>query len=288
VEVTGKRLLVADDDVEIRDLLAEYLGQHGCEVKAVADGVEALEALAEASYDAAVVDLSMPRMDGVELIRRAARKHPELRFVVVTGYSSDRAVIDTMSAGAVRFLTKPFRLDEVLAAVKTALRAGRKVEEGEGEGAGMDVQARPDWIEITAPSRNEYRDRLEHLFEVLSGRQLPAREMEDIRIALGEIVANAIEWGNREDADKPLKVSYCLFPEEIVFRIEDLGPGFDPSELPAPGTDPVELMRIREEQGKRPGGLGLAIAHKVMDRIIYNRLGNSVVMSRRLLRHRGT
>ncbi len=286
MEKTGKRLLIADDDAEIRDLLAEYLDAHGFEVATAVDGQEALETLANGHFDAAVVDLSMPRMDGVELIRRAAEDHPQVRFVVITGYSSERAVIDTLSLGAVRFLAKPFRLDAVLSAVKTALRAGR--DAGRAAGAGMDVQARPDWVEITAPSRTEYRDRLEHLFELLSGRQLPAQELEDIRIALGEIVANAIEWGNHEDATKPVRVSYCLFPEEIVFKIEDLGPGFDISELPEPESDPLELMRVREEQGKRPGGLGLTIAHKVMDRIIHNRVGNSVVMSKRLLRHTGT
>jgi DNA-binding response OmpR family regulator len=284
VESETRRILVADDEKQIRLLLSEYLGGKGFEVHCVPDGLAALEALETDSFDAAVVDLSMPRMDGIEVVRRAREKNPGVAFVIITGYASDRAAIDALNAGAVRFLPKPFKLEDLLASIKSALKA-RGGEFTASTGTGLEVQARPNWVVVTAPSQRVTRDRLEHLFELLAGQELPRDELNDIRIALGEIVSNAVEWGNRHDLTKPVKVSYCLFPGEIVLTIEDLGMGFQPEDIPDPLSSaeaPLRVARERERQGKRPGGFGLAIARNVMDQIIYNRLGNSVVMSKRL------
>jgi len=283
MDFNGKRILIADDEAEIRFLLEDFFAGSGFEVRCVCDGQQALELLDAEEFDVAVVDLAMPRVDGIEVVRRGREKRPGLGFVIITGYASGRAIMEAMSAGAVRFLPKPFMLDDLMSAVKVALQAGS----GEPVTAGqsMDVRSRGAWIEITAPSQREYRDRLEHLFEALSGQDLPREIVDDIRIALGEVVSNAMEWGNRHELDKPVRVSYCLFPEEVVFRIDDLGPGFDPNEVPDPLSSPdapLDLARDREAQGKRPGGFGLAIARNVMDQIIYNGIGNSVVMSKRL------
>lgn len=284
MEFEGRRILVADDEPEMQDMLLMYLTNLGFEVRTAGDGQEALEALAAERFDAAVVDVSMPHIDGIELVRRARSEHPRVGFVVITGYPSKQAIVDSANAGAVRFLPKPFELADLRSAVAAALRAGR---EGQDPGeTSVEVQARSQWVEITAGSRREHVERVEHLFELLSGHHLSARELEDIKIVISEVVANAVEWGNRHDLVKPVRVSYGLFPGEIVFKIEDLGVGFEPGEVPDPLADPehgpAQVARRREAEGKRPGGFGLAITRKVMDQVIYNRLGNSVVMSKRL------
>jgi DNA-binding response OmpR family regulator len=283
MDFSGKRILIADDESEIRFLLGDFFASSGFEVNCVCDGQQALEVLETEKFDVAVIDLAMPKVNGIEVVRRGREKRPDTGFVIITGYASGRAIMEAMSAGAVRFLPKPFMLDDLMAAVNAALQA-RPGEVG-AAGPALDVRSRGDWVEVTAPSQKEYRDRLEHLFETLAGQDLPRAVLNDIRIALGEIVSNAMEWGNRHQLDKPVRVSYCLFPDEVVFRIEDLGPGFDPSEVPDPLATPdapLDLAREREAQGKRPGGFGLAIARNVMDQIIYNGIGNSVVMSKRL------
>ena len=281
----AKRILVADDEPEIRRLLEDFLAAKGFDVRTVADGAQALEAIDAEAFDVAIVDLAMPKIDGIEVIRQANQKRPEMSFVVITGYASDRAVVEAMNAGAMRFLPKPFKLEDVLTAVRSGLHVGKSADPVSD--AAMAIEARRDWVEITAPSRGESRDRLEHLFELLSGQDIPSEEMRDIRIALGEVVSNSIEWGNKHDLTKPVRVSYCLFPTEIVFKIEDLGVGFQPEEVPDPlgsPDGPLEIAQEREDLGKRPGGFGLAIARSVMDQIIYNSVGNSVVMSKRFSR----
>ncbi len=280
-----KRILVADDEKDICVLLDDFLTGKGFSVRCVCDGAEALKALAEEPFAVVIVDLAMPKVGGIDVVARASKEYPKTSFVVITGYPSDHAVVDAMNAGAMRFLPKPFKLDDVLTAVKDGLQLGRAPEPA-GK-APIAVEARPDWVDITAPSRKESRDRLEHLFELLSGQNLPPDEMRDIRIALGEVVSNAIEWGNKHDLTKPVRVSYCLFPHEIVFKIEDLGVGFEPEEVPDPletPEAPLQVAQDRESSGKRPGGFGVAIARNVMDQIIYNRVGNSVVMSKRFSR----
>ncbi len=284
MEFEGMRILVADDEPQMQDLLLMYLTNLGFEVRTVGDGQEALEALAAEHFDAAVVDVSMPRIDGIELVRRTRSEHPRVGFVVITGYPSKQAILDSANAGAVRFLAKPFELADLRAAVVAALHADRGgLDLAE---TSVEVQARSQWVEITAGSRREHVERVEHLFELLSGHHLSPLELEDIKIVINEVVTNAVEWGNRHDLVKPVRISYCLFPGEIVFKVEDLGVGFEPGEVPDPLVDPehgpAEVARRREADGKRPGGFGLAITRKVMDRVIYNRLGNSVVMSKRL------
>jgi CheY-like chemotaxis protein/anti-sigma regulatory factor (Ser/Thr protein kinase) len=276
----GQRLLVADDDLHIRELLEFYLRSLGFRVTLAADGAAALAAIERTAFDAAVIDLRMPGLDGIELVRRAAEVRPGLPFVLITGFASDRAVIDSMNAGVARFLRKPFDLEELRDAVTAALRSG---EDPEAVRAGpLRVSAQQGWVEISAPSHREFIERLDNLFDQLVVHRVAPAEAGDLRIALTEIVTNAMEWGSRGDPAKPVRVSYCLFPGEIVIKVEDFGPGFRPEAVPDPQADPLASSEARSASGKRPGGFGLAIARRVMDRMIHNQTGNCVVMSKRL------
>ena len=280
MDFAGKRILVVEDNPDALLLVSEYLTGLDFSVTRTADGQEALEALSAGNFDAAVTDVAMPRMNGIELLRRAQRDYPQVPFVVMTGYPSDQVIIDSMNAGVVRFLAKPFGLEQLKFAVCAALRAaGGELLPGD---APLEVTSHSGWVEITSPSRLDYIDRVEDLLARLSGRRMPASELKEIKIAVNEMISNAIEWGNRNEMSKPVRISYCLFPEEIVFKIEDLGPGFDLDSVPDAAADPLGVTRERAKAGKRPGGFGLAITRNLMTRLIYNDLGNCLVMSKKL------
>ncbi|MGD8814916.1 MAG: adenylate/guanylate cyclase domain-containing protein [Anaerolineales bacterium] len=118
------RILVVDDDWLNRDLLATYLTTSGCEVVSAADGEAALEAIQGQPPDLAVVDLQMPRMDGLALCR-ALKNAPETRFVpviIVTALDSEDDELKAIEAGADDFITKPFRSIILLTRVRSLLR----------------------------------------------------------------------------------------------------------------------------------------------------------------------
>ncbi|HZA13343.1 MAG TPA: response regulator, partial [Myxococcaceae bacterium] len=83
---TFRSVLVADDEPSIRHVLTLVLADKGYEVRAVADGDEALRELAARPYDAVVCDVRMPKVSGLELLRRAHHEWPELTFVVMSAY----------------------------------------------------------------------------------------------------------------------------------------------------------------------------------------------------------
>jgi CheY-like chemotaxis protein len=117
----GARILVVDDDSDVRAFLAESLEGLGCTVVSAASGAEGLEALREWRPDLALVDYAMPGMNGAEAARAARDIHPGLPIVFVTGYAESEQ-IEAALGGDVPFLRKPFTLAELAAAVEGNLR----------------------------------------------------------------------------------------------------------------------------------------------------------------------
>lgn len=87
-----------------------------------------------------------------------------------------------------------------------------------------------------------------------------------------------MEWGNRFSPDKRLHVSYCLFDDRVVIKVEDEGEGFTPKSVPDPTANPVKTMQDRQNAGKRPGGYGVFLIQRLVDDIVYNEKGNAVLL----------
>jgi len=113
---SGPKVLVCDDDDGIRGMLVTFLEAEGFEVGAVADGPSCLEAVAANPPDVVVLDVTMPGMDGyqvVEVLRRSFSQHT-LRVVMLTARTSDEDVLAGWSAGVDYYMAKPFDPDELL------------------------------------------------------------------------------------------------------------------------------------------------------------------------------
>ena len=120
-----QRVLVVDDEASIRDLLAKTLALAEYDVDTAADATSALERLREAGpdYGLLIADLKMPGMDGLSLIRQVKRLTPSLPIIIITGFSTESAAIEAVNLGVAGYLTKPFRVPQVLAAAAKALGA---------------------------------------------------------------------------------------------------------------------------------------------------------------------
>ena len=120
-----QRVLVVDDESSIRDLLAKTLALAEYDVDTASDGANALDRLRErrGNYDLMIADLRMPGMDGLSLIREVKHINANLPIIIITGFSTESSAIEAVNLGVAGYLTKPFRVPQVLAAAAKALGA---------------------------------------------------------------------------------------------------------------------------------------------------------------------
>lgn len=115
------RVLVVDDEESIRDQLMKMLATEDYQVDAVPDGPTAIERMRLKPYDLLVTDLRLPGIDGLALVREMKRLRSDLAVIVVTGYSTESAAIEALNLGVAGYLTKPFRMRQVLNKAAAAL-----------------------------------------------------------------------------------------------------------------------------------------------------------------------
>ena len=115
------RVLVADDDAQVRGLLATLLTLADCEVDVVSDGSSAIQRLRADRYDLLITDLRMPDVDGFDVIREAKRCAAALPIVIITGCSTEATAIEAANLGVAGYLTKPFQAPQVFEAASRAL-----------------------------------------------------------------------------------------------------------------------------------------------------------------------
>ncbi|UWF77657.1 MULTISPECIES: response regulator [Microbacterium] len=115
------KLLIADDDPQLVRALRITLAAHGYEVVAAADGAEAVTMAAQTHPDIILLDLGMPRLDGVEVIH-ALRGWTRAPIIVVSGRTGSADKVDALDAGADDYVTKPFQVDELLARLRALAR----------------------------------------------------------------------------------------------------------------------------------------------------------------------
>jgi two-component system, NtrC family, nitrogen regulation response regulator GlnG len=119
------RILVVEDDESLGRVLKKAMEREGYWVQVTSRGETALTALTEDSYDAALVDIKLPDMEGLEILRHAEQAGLDTPFIVMTAQSTMRNAIEAMKAGAFDYLTKPFDLDELLVVVARSLERRR-------------------------------------------------------------------------------------------------------------------------------------------------------------------
>ena len=149
------RILVVDDDRAVRESLRRSLSFNGYTVDLAEDGVEALEAINNERPDALVLDVMMPRLDGLEVCRQLRSTGDDLPILVLTARESVSERVSGLDAGADDYLPKPFALEELLARLRALLR--RTGPEDASEGAVMtfaDLTLDPSTREVHRGNRS--------------------------------------------------------------------------------------------------------------------------------------
>lgn len=120
--MTSSRLLIAEDDADLRQVLTELLGQAGYDVDGCSDGTAALSALLTSQYDLGIVDIGLPGLSGLELVRSLRSRGGTVPILIVTARDALNDRVTGLDSGADDYLIKPFDLPELQARVRALLR----------------------------------------------------------------------------------------------------------------------------------------------------------------------
>jgi len=122
-----RKILVVDDEISLRMVLIKALEKSGYHCKEAEDAEKAIILIESEPFDLIISDISMPGMDGIELLKKIKLHHPEIDFIIMTGYASDYSYVEIMDAGASDYMTKPFSMNSALARISRIARERENV-----------------------------------------------------------------------------------------------------------------------------------------------------------------
>jgi len=227
-------------------------------------------------FDIALVDIGLPSMSGLDVLARARALADPPLVVVMTADDASETMLEAVRRQAYRYLRKPFPPNAIVELVNEAVAAA--------SAAALSIEvvsAKPEWLEIVAPCTLEMADRLQSFVMHLEA-DLPEPVRESVAQAFRELLTNAIEWGGKLDPNRKVRISFVRAKRMLLYRIADPGEGFDIDRLrhaaiSNPEDDPIRHVAVREENGLRPGGFGLAMTRSLVDELIYNEARNEVI-----------
>jgi len=266
-------ILVVDDDRTTRHLTRTTLAKAGYAVRVAQDGAEALTRMRGKKFDLVLLDVWMPRMDGLAVLDRMKRLKTRPRVIVMTSDDAPQTVLKAIRRQAYQYVHKPVEPAALVSIVRDALKSAPEPP--------IEVtSARPDWVELVVPCTREAADRL-HAVMAQIETDLPEEVRESVGYAFRELLMNAVEWGGKLDPKRTVKISYLRAKRMLLYRIADPGPGFsmeglDHAAISHP-DNPIEHMEVRESKGLRPGGFGILMVKAKVDELIYNEAQNEVV-----------
>ncbi|HLY61563.1 MAG TPA: response regulator [Terriglobia bacterium] len=270
-----KKILVVEDDRAIRLLISELMKTAGYDVDSAKDGVEGLEKIRKKKYDLVLLDVWMPRMNGLEVLAKLRPETSRPRVIVMTADNTPETLLTAVREQAYQYVSKPFQPKALQELVKKALST-------KPSGATIEVvSARPDWVELLVPCELDAADRIQGFLAHLEV-DLSTEVRETVGRAFHELLVNAIEWGGKLDPNRKVRISYLRARRMLLYRIADPGQGFRLEDLTHaavnnPVDQPFEHIRVREDKGLRAGGFGILLTRAMVDELLYNEARNEVV-----------
>ncbi len=269
------KILIVDDDSSERDGLKALLKSSGFTAKAAADGLDALEQIQQEKFDLVLLDIWMPRMNGLELLSHLPN-NSRPKVVVMTADDGAETLLAALREKADQYVTKPFDPRKLLELIRNELASPSAPDQIEV------LSAQPQWVELRIPCDRQTAERIQGVLRQLD-TDLSAEVRESVGMAFHELLMNAIEWGGRLNPDSKIQIAYLRTDRLLLYRIADPGEGFKPAELEHAAIHnaadkPYEHSHVREEKGIRPGGFGILLAKSLVDELVYNEAHNEVVM----------
>ncbi|MEQ1727464.1 MAG: sigma-54 dependent transcriptional regulator [Vicinamibacterales bacterium] len=259
-------ILVIDDEEIMREILETLLSREGYDVKLASSGEEGLELARALPFDAAVVDIMMPGINGIETLDELRRLDEDLAVIIITAYASVESAISAMKSGAFDYITKPFKNEEVLVVVRNAMERRRLVHENRnlrqniqeryhkfGNIIGRSPKMRQvfDLIIQAAPSRSSILIQ----GESGTGKELVARaihsnssrsEQPFVAVNSGSVTPELLEstlFGHIRDA-----FAGAVYPKKGLFDLAERGTLFFDEIATVPLDTQAKLLRIIQDR----------------------------------------
>jgi len=266
-------VLLVDDDDATRDGLSELLRLNGFSVDTAQNGPQALETIRGHNVGVVLLDMCLPGMGGLEVLKRCAEEKGSEKIIVVTGMDAPETVLGALREQAYDFLPKPIEPERLIATVRRALAASNP--------APIEVlSARPEWVELLVPCSRDAVDRIQSFMHQLES-DLPQDLRDSVGLAFHELLMNGIEWGGHWNPSQTVRVACLRTRRMLLYRIADPGGGFRLEDLShassGNGSDAIAHDQVRQDQGLRAGGFGLVLIRAIADELVYNEQRNEVV-----------
>ena len=140
-----EKILLVDDEKDFIETLSQRIAIRGIEVSSTTSAKRAIEKVAEESYDAIILDLQMPEMDGLEVLKTIKKSNPELQIIVLTGHATVKKAIEAMKLGALDLIEKPVDLDTLMEKIKKAQIKKLVLVEKKTEKKIKNIMSRKSW-----------------------------------------------------------------------------------------------------------------------------------------------
>ena len=252
------------------EVTVEYCGQHAM----------AADLLTQRPYDLVVSCGEDEITDDIEIYQRiqSVAVRP-FKVIIIAPPATPQELIEAMRAHVFSVFSIPFDRALLGDMVELAINAPLWID------GIFIVSAKPDWISLRVRCSRVTAERL-----LQFGREMKMDMNEETRdgimTAFRELLLNAMEHGAKFDPNIRLDVGYVRTPRMVLYYLRDPGMGFDLSTadcaVNSPEEDPLRHMAVRLEKGLRAGGFGIQLARQLMDDLVYNDIGNEVLITKYL------
>jgi anti-sigma regulatory factor (Ser/Thr protein kinase)/CheY-like chemotaxis protein len=268
-----QRILIIGDDSTVSAMSSEI---EACSIEIAEGNAEALQRLRERAFELVLTDPQTSVKEDLALINEIEWIRPGIKTIILAPATTPDDVIASLRARVFACFSSPFDVNELVAMMAKALQAS------DWRSAIEVLSAEPNWIALRVNCQLLTADRLvRFMTEFRSDLSDPDRST--LLTAFREMLLNAMEHGGAFDSEKVIEVNAVRTKRAIVYRFRDPGPGFRGKPLPHsaidnPPDNPIAHLEFREAQGLRPGGFGILVAQHLVDELVFNEVGNEVLL----------
>jgi DNA-binding response OmpR family regulator len=264
-------VLIVEDDNAARTGLAQLVAGAGFDVTTAQNGHEALEQLDRSQPDVMLLDVWMPKMDGLHVLSELKGRQSRPKVIVMTADDTPETVLLTLRQDAHQFVSKPIQLASLVEMLHTT------VKERVDAPSIVVLSARPGWVELLVPCTKTCADRVEGVIAALE-TDLP----EDVRSAVGlafrELLLDAMEGDGRFDPQHRVRISCLRTRRMLMYRIADAGYGFRAEDRPKGSATPSAHDRPAAGTLQHMVRPGLAVARQLADDVLVNEARDEVLL----------
>lgn len=270
------RVLIIGSAAQVSQEIGNALSAAGLPLEFSCGHVDTLQRLRMRSFGVVITNPDSALNEDLALLEEMRAIRPGVKCIVLASHGTPDDVIAALRARVFACFTPPFDPYDI------ANLAVRAASESQWRDDIHVLSARPGWVSLRVNCRLLTAERLLSFAKELSV-QLPEDTRQDMMQALREILMNAMEHGAAFNPEQVVEVTSIHTGRSMVFYLRDPGAGFrreslSHSAMANPSDDPAAHIVLREQEGMRPGGYGLLVAAGTVDELIYNEIGNEVVL----------